>query len=116
MLARRPALALTAAAVAVWSITATAQIIGPGLGGSLKTVAVPRPQLDAYVDSLIAKDDNRDGRQIGVIGLDGRSAQHSRHVEGCPYTGTRSGPTKATYSRAPALQSSTAKARSNSAT
>ena len=47
------------------------------------------------LDSLIAKDDNRDGRQIGVIGLDGRSAQHSRHVEGFPYTGTRSGPTYA---------------------
>jgi uncharacterized Ntn-hydrolase superfamily protein len=45
------------------------------------------------LDSLIAKDPNADSRQIGVIGMDGRSAQHSRHVEGFPYTGTRSGPT-----------------------
>ena len=47
------------------------------------------------LDSLIAKDPNPDSRQIGVIGLDGRSAQHSRQVEGNPYTGTRSGPTYA---------------------
>jgi uncharacterized Ntn-hydrolase superfamily protein len=47
------------------------------------------------LDSLIAKDEGRDSRQIGVIGVDGRSAQHSRHVEGSPYTGTRSGPTYA---------------------
>jgi uncharacterized Ntn-hydrolase superfamily protein len=45
------------------------------------------------LDSLLAKDNGRDGRQIGVIGLDGRSAQHSRQVEGVPYTGIRSGPT-----------------------
>jgi uncharacterized Ntn-hydrolase superfamily protein len=47
------------------------------------------------LDSLIAKDPNAASRQIGVIGLDGRSAQHSRQVEGFPYTGTRSGPTYA---------------------
>ena len=47
------------------------------------------------LDQLIAKDPNADSRQIGVIGIDGRSAQHSRHVEGFPYTGTRSGPTYA---------------------
>jgi uncharacterized Ntn-hydrolase superfamily protein len=45
------------------------------------------------LDSLIAKDPQAASRQIGVIGVDGRSAQHSRHVEGFPYTGTRSGPT-----------------------
>jgi uncharacterized Ntn-hydrolase superfamily protein len=45
------------------------------------------------LDSLLANDTNAAGRQIGVIGLDGRSAQHSRQVEGSPYTGTRSGPT-----------------------
>jgi uncharacterized Ntn-hydrolase superfamily protein len=45
------------------------------------------------LDSLLAKDANSASRQIGVIGLDGRSAQHSRQVEGVPYTGTRSGPT-----------------------
>src|SRR5688572_23160770 len=45
------------------------------------------------LDSLLANDEGRDSRQIGVIGLDGRSAQHSRQVEGPPYTGTRSGPT-----------------------
>jgi uncharacterized Ntn-hydrolase superfamily protein len=47
------------------------------------------------LDSLIAKDPNPDSRQIGVIGMDGRSAHHSRHVEGFPYTGTRAGPTYA---------------------
>jgi uncharacterized Ntn-hydrolase superfamily protein len=45
------------------------------------------------LDSLIAKDPQAGSRQIGVIGVDGRSAQHSRQVEGFPYTGTRSGPT-----------------------
>jgi uncharacterized Ntn-hydrolase superfamily protein len=47
------------------------------------------------LDSLIAKDPNAASRQIGVIGVDGRSAQHSRQVEGFPYTGTRAGPTYA---------------------
>lgn len=47
------------------------------------------------LDSLLAKDTNAASRQIGVIGIDGRSAQHSRQVEGTPYTGTRSGPTYA---------------------
>jgi uncharacterized Ntn-hydrolase superfamily protein len=45
------------------------------------------------LDSLLAKDQGAASRQIGVIGIDGRSAQHSRQVEGSPYTGTRSGPT-----------------------
>jgi uncharacterized Ntn-hydrolase superfamily protein len=45
------------------------------------------------LDTLLARDTGRDGRQIGVIGIDGRSAQHSRQVEGSPYTGIRSGPT-----------------------
>lgn len=45
------------------------------------------------LDSLLALDPNPDSRQIGVIGLDGRSAQHSRQVEGPSYTGTRAGPT-----------------------
>jgi uncharacterized Ntn-hydrolase superfamily protein len=45
------------------------------------------------LDSLLVKDTGRDSRQIGVIGIDGRSAQHSRQVEGTPYTGTRVGPT-----------------------
>jgi uncharacterized Ntn-hydrolase superfamily protein len=45
------------------------------------------------LDSLLAKDQGAASRQIGVIGIDGRSAQHSRQVEGNPYTGTRSGPT-----------------------
>jgi uncharacterized Ntn-hydrolase superfamily protein len=47
------------------------------------------------LDSLLAKDPGADSRQIGVIGIDGRSAQHSRQVDSVPYTGTRSGPTYA---------------------
>jgi cytochrome c peroxidase len=49
MLGRRSALALTAVAVLVWSTATAAQLIIPGLVGSLKTVSVPRPQIDAYV-------------------------------------------------------------------
>jgi uncharacterized Ntn-hydrolase superfamily protein len=45
------------------------------------------------LDSLLAKDQGAASRQIGVIGIDGRSAQHSRQVDSVPYTGTRSGPT-----------------------
>lgn len=45
------------------------------------------------LDSLLAQDANAASRQIGVIGVDGRSAQHSREVEGPPYSGIRSGPT-----------------------
>lgn len=48
MLVRRPAWALTAAAVAVWSIATVAQV-NTVVVGSLKTVPVPRAQTEPYV-------------------------------------------------------------------